>query len=191
MQRRSIPLALAGAALVPVMAQAQGQSQGNSANTRAPGPGATPQAATPPANLAGTPPEQLAKMTHDAGAFSLATARMGVEKASNAEVKRFANFEVREQEGVAQAMKLAGHNFPEPQFGGQKYQTMQRLQSVSGEEFDRLFLQVQEQGHQELLNLTTAIAGSQAPVPDKITALLASDRIREHLIDIGTLQGRR
>jgi predicted outer membrane protein len=187
MQRRSIPLALAGAALLPAMAQAQG----NTANNRAPGPGATPQAATPPANLAGMPPAQLAKMTHDAGAFSLATARMGMEKASNAEVKRFANFEVREQEGVAQAMKLAGHNFPEPQFGGEKAQVIQRLQSANGADFDRLFLQVQEQGHQELLNLTTAAAESQAPVPDRITALLASDRIREHLIDIGTLQGRR
>nr|WP_280842980.1 DUF4142 domain-containing protein [Pararoseomonas baculiformis] len=136
-------------------------------------------------------PEQLAKMTHEAGAFSLATARMGMEKATNAEVKRFANFEAREQEAVAQAMKMAGHNFPEPQFGGQKYQTIQRLQSTSGEAFDQLFLEVQEQGHQELLNLTTAIVEGQAPTPDKITALLASDRIREHLIDIGTLRGRR
>ncbi|HEY8613230.1 MAG TPA: DUF4142 domain-containing protein [Roseomonas sp.] len=184
MQRRSIPFALAGAALLPAMAQAQGNTP------RAPGPGATPQAATPPANLANTPPEQLAKMTHEAGAFSLATARIGMEKASNAEVKRFANFEAREQEGVAQAMKLAGHNFPEPQFGGQKTQVIQRLQSARGADFDKMFLQVQEQGHQELLNLTTAIAQGQAPVPDKIMALLASDRIREHLIDIGTLQGR-
>lgn len=185
MQRRSIPFALAGAALLPAMAQAQGNA------ARSPAPGATPQANTPPANLAGMPPEQLAKMTHDAGAFALATARLGVDKASNAEVKRFANFEVREQEGVAQAMKLAGHNFPEPSFAGEKAQTMQRLQSASGTDFDRLFLQVQEQGHQELLNLTTAVAESRAPVADRITALLASDRIREHLVDIGTLQGRR
>ena len=190
MNRRLIPLALAGAALLSTASLAQ--TGGNTADSgRAPGPGATPQAATPPANLASASPEQLAMMTHQAGAFSLATARLGMERGSSAEVKRFANFEVREQESVAQAMKLAGHNFPEPQFGGEKFQVMQRLQSASGAEFDRLFLQVQEQGHQELLNLTTAIAASQAPVPDRITALLASDRIREHLIDIGMLQGRR
>ncbi|WP_458093811.1 DUF4142 domain-containing protein [Roseomonas sp. WA12] len=190
MNRRSISLALAGASLLPVAAFAQ--TGGNTADSgRAPGPGATPQASTPPANLANARPEQLAMMAHQAGAFSLATARLGMERGSNPDVKRFANFEVREQEGVAQAMKLAGHNFPEPQFGGEKYQVMQRLQAASGAEFDRLFLQVQEQGHQELLNLTTAIAESQAPVADKITGLLASDRIREHLIDIGMLQGRR
>jgi putative membrane protein len=184
MQRRSLSLALAGATLVPVAALAQGTAG------RAPGPGATPQANTPPANLTSMPPERLAMMTHEAGHFSLLSARMGVEKASNAEVKRFANFEVSEQEGLAQAMKMAGHNFPEPRFGGEKTQVMQRLQSASGADFDKMFLQVQEQGHQELLNLTTAMAESQAPTPDKIMALLASDRIREHLIDIGVLQGR-
>ncbi|MBB5692288.1 DUF4142 domain-containing protein [Muricoccus pecuniae] len=187
MQRRTLPLALAGAALIPAMARAQ---QG--IDMRAPGPGATPSAATPPANLAGQPPERLAMMTHEAGHFSLVTARLGMEKATNPDLKRFANFEVREQEGVAQAMKLAGHNFPDPSFTGEKAQVMNRLNAANGEAFDRMFIQVQEQGHQELLNLTTAIAESaNAPVPDKITALLASDRIREHLIDLGMLQGRR
>jgi putative membrane protein len=189
MYRRSIPLALAGAALLPAMAQAQGTAATNMG--RAPGPGAAPQSVTPPANLAGTPPDRLVMMVHEAGGFSLATARIGVEKADNAEVKRFANFEVREQEGVAQAMKLAGHNFPAPNFTGEKANVLQRLQAANGAEFDRMFLQVQEQGHQELLNLTTAIAGSQAPVPDKITGLLAADRIQEHLILIGAMQGRR
>jgi putative membrane protein len=189
MNRRSISLALAGASLLPVSAMAQGATGGGAMN-RSPGPGAAPQANTPPANMTSMAPDQLVKMTHEAGGFSLATARVGMEKASNPDVKRFANFEVREQEGMAQAMKMAGHNLPDPQFGGEKYQTLQRLQAANGAEFDRMFLQVQEQGHQELLNLTTAMAGSQAPMPDKLMALLASDRIREHMIDISVLQGR-
>jgi len=182
MHRRSLSLALAGASLVPAAAMAQA--------TRAPGPGATPQANTPPANLANMPPERLAMMTHEAGSFSLATARMGVQKASNPDVKRFANFEVQEQEGVAQAMKLAGHNFPERPPAGEKAQVMQRLQAANGADFDKLFLQVQEQGHQELLNLTTAMMGSRAPVADRITATLSNGQVKEHLTLLNVMQGR-
>jgi len=187
LNRRLFPLVLAGAALLPAIAGAQGRNTAN--DGRAPGPGAAPQSDTPPANLAGRPPAELAKLVHDAGAFSLMTARLGIEKATRPEIKRFANFEVREQEGVAAAMKLAGHDFPEPQPAGEKLQVMNRLRSADGAEFDRLFLQVQEQGHQELLNLTTAIGEGQAPAPDKIVALLSTDRIQEHLITIGMLRG--
>mgnify|MGYP004539096587 CR=1 FL=1 len=180
MFRRSIPLALAGAALIPAMARAQ-----------APAASANPQAGTAPNRMAGMSPDQLALRTHEAGAFSLITARVGVEKATNPDVKRFANFEVTEQEGVAQAMKLAGHNFPDHAPTGEKAQALQRLQAASGAEFDRMFLQVQEQGHQELLNLTTALMNSTAPAPDKITALLANGQVKEHLILIGLMMGRR
>jgi putative membrane protein len=184
MERRSLAFALAGATLLPAAAMAQGTTP------RAASPSAAPRANTPPSNLANTPPDRLAMMTHEAGAFSLMTAKVGMEKASNTDVKRFAQFEVTEQEGVARAMRLAGHNFPQPNLQGDKAQAMQRLQSASGADFDRMFLQVQEQGHQELLNLTTAIMGSRAPAPDMIMAILANGQIKEHLILIGLMQGR-
>ncbi|MFH5926017.1 DUF4142 domain-containing protein [Roseomonas xinghualingensis] len=184
MQRRSLSLALAGASLVPVAAMAQGTG------SRAQGSGATPQANTPPANLANMPPDRLAAMTHEAGSFALATAKIGAQKASKPEVKRFANFEVQEQEGVAQAMKMAGHNFPDYRPTGEKAQVIQRLQSASGADFDKIFLEVQEQGHQELLNLTTAMMQSRAPVADRITATLSNGQIKEHLVLLNVMQGR-
>ncbi|WP_426959231.1 DUF4142 domain-containing protein [Muricoccus radiodurans] len=175
--RRTLALALTGAAILPAAAMAQQ---------------AAPRANTPPQNMSGVAPDQLAMRTHEAGTFSLMTARVGVEKATNADVKRFAQFEVQEQEGVAQAMRLAGHNFPEPRFEGEKAQILQRLRGAgSGNEFDMMFLQVQEQGHQELLNLTTAIMQGNAPAPDKIMATLANGQIKEHLILIGLMRGQR
>ena len=179
---RRLALGLAAAAAVPTALRAQSANQPSNA--------AAPNAATPPANLQGMAPDRLAMMTHEAGAFSLATARIGADKAGNAEVKRFAQFEIVEQEGVAQAMRLAGHNFPTPNFQGEKRDVLNRLQSAAaGDAFDRMFLQAQNDGHQELLNLTGAIMAGNAPAPDKITAILANGQVREHLILIGLMLG--
>lgn len=176
MNRRAIPLALAGAALLPVLAQAQGNS---------------PRADVPPENLAAAPPERLARMLYEAGSFSHATAQLGAEKATKPEVKRFANFEIQEQEGVAQAMKLAGHDFPMASFGNDRGKMLESLRGASGADFERMFLEVQERGHQELLSLTSAIMAGNAPAPDKIAATLSNNQIKEHLILIGEMQGRR
>jgi len=179
MNRRTIPLALAGAALLPVFAPGLAQAQGNS-----------PSANVPPENLAAAPPERLARMLFEAGSFSHATARIGGEKATNPEVKRFAQFEVQEQEGVAQAMKLAGHDFPMASLGNERGKMIEALNAASGAEFERMFLEVQERGHQELLSLTSAIMEGRGPVPDKIMATLSNNSIKEHLILIGTLRGQ-
>ena len=89
------------------------------------------------------------------------------------------------------AMRLAGHNFLAPNVMGEKRDIMNRMQqAAAGAAFDRMFLQVQQQGHQELLNLTGAIMAGNAPAPDKITAILANGQVREHLILIGIMLGQ-
>jgi len=175
MNRRALPFVLAGAALLPVLAQAQGNS---------------PRADVPPENLASAPPERLARMLFEAGAFSHATAQIGAEKATNPDVKRFAQFEIQEQEGVAQAMKLAGHDFPMASMGNDRGKMIESLRAADGPDFERMFLEIQERGHQELLSLTSAIMESRAPAPDKIAATLSNNSIKEHLILIGTLRGQ-
>lgn len=179
MNRRTIPFALAGAALLPVLAPNMVQAQGNS-----------PRADVPPENLAIVPPERLARMLYEAGAFSHATAQIGAEKATNPDVKRFAQFEIQEQEGVAQAMKLAGHDFPMASLGNERGKTIESLRAANGPDFERLFLEVQERGHQELLSLTSAVMDSRSPAPDKIAATLSNNSIKEHLILIGMLRGQ-
>ncbi len=154
------------------------------------GGAAAPAANTPPAALAGQPPARIMAMTHEAGAFSLATARIGRERAESAELKRFGQFEVAEQEAIAEAMRLAGHTVPAANFAGEKAAVLQRLNATSGAAFDRMFLQVQEEGHGELLNLTGALLQANLPAPDKIIAILANGQIREHLTLISVMRGR-
>lgn len=178
MNRRTVPFALAGAALLPVLA-GQARAQGNS-----------PRADATPENLAIVPPERLARMLYETGAFSHATAEIGAEKATNPDVKRFAQFEIQEQEGVVQAMKLAGHDFPKASLGNDRGKTIESLRAASGPDFERLFLEVQERGHQELLSLTSAVMDSRSPAPDKIAATLSNNSIKEHLILIGMLRGQ-
>lgn len=175
---RRLALGFAAAAAIPTALRAQQSTQ------------ATPNAATPPADMRNMPLDRLLTMTHEAGAFSLATARIGAEKARHPDAKRFAQFEVSEQEGIDQSMKLAGHNMPMPNFTGEKRDIMNRLQQAqAGDAFDRMFLQVQHDGHQELLNLTGAVMASNAPPPVKIIGILANGQIREHLILISMMMG--
>ncbi|WP_376095311.1 DUF4142 domain-containing protein [Roseomonas sp. CCTCC AB2023176] len=181
---RRLAFGLVAAAAVPVALRAQPQPSGASTS-------ATPNAATPPANLQGMDADRLRTLTHEAGTFSLMTARIGAEKARHPDAKRFAQFEVIEQEGIAESMRLAGHQMQQPNFSGEKREMMNRLQQAqAGDEFDRMFLQGQHDGHQELLNLTSAMMAAQnAPAPDKIIATLANGQIREHLILISTMLG--
>lgn len=180
--RRGLAVALAGtASLLAVPALAQQTQQ-------RPPAGAAGQS---PQNLTGLSPDQLRMLAVEGGTFLLATARMGLEKAQRAEVKRFGQFEANEQQGVMRAMQLAGHQLPEAQLRGEKAQMVQQLQAASGAEFDRLFLQAQNTGHQEALNVHTAIAESNGPAADRIISLLAADRVREHLIDIEMLSNQR
>ena len=171
LDRRS--LALAGAAIAALA-----------------GRGALAQnAASAPAQLAGTDPAKLMMMVHEGGAFLLQTGRMGMEKSSRAEVKRFAQFEVNEQEAIVRSMQLAGHQpTPPQQFSGEKARMMEQLNTASGTTFEQAFLRAQTAGHEEALNVFTTLAQSGAGNPDKIVATLAASRIQEHLIALGLLQ---
>ena len=146
-------------------------------------------AASAPAQLAGTDPAKLMMMAHEGGAFLLATGRLGMQKATRAEVKRFAQFETNEQEAMVRAMQLAGHQPTAPQFSGEKARMLEQLNTASGPAFEQAFLKAQTTGHEEALNVFSALAVSTAGNPDKIVATLASSRVQEHLIDLGLLQG--
>ncbi len=149
--------------------------------------GAAQSATEAPAQLAGTDPAKLMMLVHESGAFLLAAARLGMEKATRSEVKRFAQFEANEGEAMIRAMQLAGHQPAAPQFTGEKARMLEQLNTNSGPAFEQAFLRAQTIGHEEALNVFTAIAQSTAGNPDKIVATLATSRIQEHLIDIGLL----
>ena len=88
MNRRSV---IAGAATVVAI------SIPVSAQTRGPAPGASDQA--------GQAEAQHMQDTMRAGALALATSRIAVQKAQNPDVKKFARFEVAEQETIAESSR--------------------------------------------------------------------------------------
>jgi putative membrane protein len=160
--RRCLGVVLAGAALAGCATDAQTTSG--------------PQA------LSGSSPSALRLTALSGGAFLMQSAQLGASKAQRPELRRFAPFEVSEQQGLVQAMGLVGSATTPPAPTSEKAAILQQLQTASGSEFDRLFVAAQIQGHREALAVYTAIQqSSAAPASDRAIALLAADRIREHL----------
>lgn len=150
---------------------------------------AAQSASNPPAKLVGTDPAKLLLMGQEGGAFLLQTARLGMEKATRAEVKRFAQFEANEQEALVRSMQLADHGPSTPRFTGEKAELLEQLRTNSGPAFEEAFLKAQVMGHEEALNVFTAIAETaSAAAADKIVATLTTSRVQEHLIDLGLLR---
>ncbi|MFT8243203.1 DUF4142 domain-containing protein [Roseomonas sp. BN140053] len=163
LERRSLGLVLAGLSLAGCATSA------------------VPNASSPQA-LAGAPPPALRLTALQGGTFLLQTAQLGATKAQRPELQRFSEFEASEQQGIMQAMALAGHSVAPPPLPPEKAAMLQQLQAAGPGDFDRLFIAAQTQGHQEALPVYTAIAQSTAsPAADRSIALLAADRIREHI----------
>jgi len=172
LNRRTLGVALAGATLAGCAASAE---QGMSARQMA----------------SSTDPVSLRTTAVQGGTFLLQTAQLGATKAQRPDLRRFAPFEVSEQQGIMQALAAAGQAVPPPPPPADKAAMLRQLQTANGAEFDRLFVTAQTQGHQEALTTYNAIIQSSAsPATDKAIAILAADRIREHLAFLETAMSR-
>ena len=174
--RRALGVILAGAGLAGCAATAQPSGM----------------AGTVPQSPMGAAPSGLRLQALQGGMFLMQTAQLGATKAQRPDLRRFAPFEVSEQQGLVQAFGLMGEAAPPPPMPAQKAAMLQQLQAANGREFDRLFVAAQTQGHQEALSTYMAIVqDSAAPAADRAIALLAVDRIREHLTYLEATTSRR
>jgi len=137
------------------------------------------------------------------GAVALATSRLAMQKAQNASVRQFAQFEVAEQETIAEVLKsMQGANVTSGQGAATNAeakdnmdekgkQMLQKLQSAkSGAEFDIEYLKGQKEGHQELLKIQEAYVSSGRMREAVNVAKLARGQIKEHLALIDTISGQ-
>ncbi len=127
------------------------------------------------------------------GTFLMQSAQLGAQKATRPDLRRWAPFEVSEQQGLMRAMELVGANpaqlVPTP---ADKAAMLRDLEAANGRAFDGLFVRSQVMGHQEALGVFEAMAGgASSPAGDRAIALLAADRIREHLADLAAMGGMR
>jgi putative membrane protein len=187
MDRRSFVLAAAASTILagPAVSQSAGPS---------------PQ----PAAASGTAEARHLKDTMRVGSLALVTSRLALQKADDKLVKRFAQFEVAEQETIAEVIKaMEGANLQtgagvapnaeaEAQLDDKGKSIYEKLKSAkSGSDFDNQYVQAQRDGHQELLRIQQAYLGSGKSREEIGVAKLASGQIKEHLTLLNDLGGSK
>jgi putative membrane protein len=158
---------------------------------------------------------QHVEQTLKLGLVALETSRVGQQKAGNADLKRFAAFEIDEQTTLAEVLTSMREPSttastvaaPNATAGGQPASTapapgvamdaqgremVQKLQSAqAGPAFDREYLAGQVQGHQALLQTQERYLQTKPRNREHmIVALLAQARIREHLSLLQDIQSK-
>jgi len=133
--------------------------------------------------------EKYFQNTLETGSLSLETSRIAEEKAQNPWVKRFANYETAEQEGVASLFKTLGGQAPSPEAIDRMPQ-VRELRELSGQRFEEKYLDVQHEGHEKLLRIQDAfIATGQDPLIADMAKLIKG-RVEEHLNLIEAVRGQ-
>lgn len=112
------------------------------------------------------------------GTASLQTSQLALTKATNAEVKMFAKFEAAEQEAMAKILKDMGTVVPAPSEEGKAI--LSKLQSLSGNAFDKAFMQAQVDTHKKLRDAVSALKNATTKNEVKNVTGLALATIEEH-----------
>jgi putative membrane protein len=190
MHRRLILTGIAAAAATPVLAQ-----------TQQPTPiQVTPQPANQPSSAAGRAQLGQAEIQHiqqtlAAGTVALQTSEIALQKAQNANVKEFAQFERDEQTTIAEVLRslqdpgatasggTSRGGATAPEISADKAKMMEQLQQAqAGAEFDRRYIEGQLQGHQELLEIQERYLQSNSQNREHVNvSKLARGHIKEHI----------
>jgi putative membrane protein len=137
-----------------------------------------------------------------AGMVALQTSEIALQKAQNPNVKQFAQFERDEQTTLAEVLRSwqepaatastgasPASATSTPAIPADKANMMQALQQARpGAEFDRMYIQGQIQGHQELLQIQERYLQGSRNREHGNVAKLARGHIKEHLAMLQDLQ---
>jgi putative membrane protein len=203
MDRRFVLAGLAAAITAPALAQTSG-----SPSTRQPGAAAGSTGGASGASRMGGQQMTQADMQHmqqtmQLGMVALETSRIAQQKAQNADLKRFATFEVQEQTTLSEVLHsmmepaatsatgaASGTSAPAMQMDAQSREMIQRLQNTqAGEAFDRQYLQGQMEGHSGLLQVQTQYLQSNPQNREHVNvAKMARGMITEHIALLEEIQ---
>ena len=184
LNRRILVAGAAAAAAVPAIALAQSAQKDNAAAGNANAGGMQ----------LGDAEKQHAQQTLATGAAAMLTSKIALQKASHPMMKMFAQFEVDEQQTVAdvimQTQKGQASSSMNPPSdkdaqasldakGRAMVEKMQQMQG--GAEFDRAYIAGQIDGHNELLKIQETYIKSGKNLACMNSAKLARGQIKEHL----------
>lgn len=190
LERRVLLTALAATIALPAFAQtSQTQTPAASSNDAA-----TPAAKGAQMGNMGAAEQKHVTDTMAAGAMSLVASRVAVKKASDEDVKEFAEFEVAEQETIADILmamkdpsKASGKiNKPSDTEARQHVAkddlaALEKMEQMDGKKFDRAYIMAQIEGHQLLLRIQEDYLASGKDPAHLAVAKLARGQIKEHL----------
>jgi putative membrane protein len=218
MDRRVLLAGLAASAVaVPALAQTSGGSSMQQQPGAAGASGMAGTSAGATSRMGGQMSQadmQHMQRTMMLGTLALETSRIAQEKAQNADLKQFAQFEIQEQQTLSEVLRsmmepaataatgatagqgaaggtaatgsAAGANM---QMTGQSPQLVEQLRQASGAEFDRQYLQIQLQGHRDLLQAQETYLQSNPQNREHMNvAKMARGHIREHIAMLEKMQ---
>jgi putative membrane protein len=159
MDRRNMIATLAVATLVPGSAWAQQKSD---------------QAPMGEAEM------KHAQKTLEVGSVALATSKIAHKKAQNAWVKRFAQYEIAEQETVAEILTASG--VAPAKMSDKHAAAIKKLDEAKADAaFERDYVAAQVDGHKELLKIQEDYIASGKDKNHVNMAKLARGQIKEHI----------
>jgi putative membrane protein len=162
------------------------------------------QAASPPAPAPSASTDARQKHIRDTtayGSLSLLQSRIAKPKVTHPMLKQFAEFEIAEQETVADALKAIQSNaaptgtVPSPSdaelmqnLDDAGKASVEKLRAMkSGSEFDRDYIRYQVEGHHKLLEIQEVYLKAPDNLDQTNVAKLAKGMIKEHLTLLGDL----
>lgn len=176
--RRLMLASLAGA--VPLLVAGRANAQGTTAQ------GTTRPATSPSGGIAASSANQALGEILVLGTLSLESCKAAETKAQSAAVKKFAQLEASEQQTVAEVLLANGAvAVPLPPDMQQK---LKQLQSLSGQQFDAMFVQEQLKTHEQLLARCQSVAQGQLTEPTIVLARLGVDAINSHIAMLNMIQ---
>jgi putative membrane protein len=120
------------------------------------------------------------------GNFAKLSSLLAVEKATNESVRTFAQLEAAEQTATAMAFGVPAD--APPAMPEDKAAAMQQLQAASGAEFDRLYVEGQIAGHQELRAIHESYAANGSDPMARGASMVGVTSIDTHLAMLRGIQ---
>jgi putative membrane protein len=131
--------------------------------------------------------ERHIRETLELGTVSLETSRLAKERARDSWVKKFAEYETAEQETVAEVLRTLGARLSQ-EAREDRRQARRDLREASGRGFEEAYLEVQAEGHDQLLRVQETYIRSGKDEHHLGIARLVRGQVKEHIDLIKTIR---
>lgn len=146
------------------------------------------RAQTKPASSVASPGNYV-QQTLLVGTVAMKTSEIALQKATDQNVKKFAELEVAEQKAIASVLSATPDGKQAPQLPPERQKLIDDLNSKqAGPDFDQAYLQGQIEGHNELLKIQQTMSGEKEASVEAVTARLAEQGVASHLAMLGLIQ---